>query len=74
MGGQRRTSSTGTLPPEETTQVNVADDVLTRAEAVNGTPSITLHQAELIQQAFERAGIRFGRNGAVLMAAVEARS
>ena len=39
------------------------------AEVVDGTPSITLHQAALIQQAFERAGLRFGHNGAVLMAA-----
>ena len=51
------------------TRANVADDVRTRAEAVDGTPSITLHQAGLIQQAFERAGIRFGRNGAVMMTA-----
>ena len=43
--------------------------IIRRAENVDGTPSITLVQAGLIQQAFERAGLRFGRGGGVLMAA-----
>ena len=43
--------------------------IIRRAETVDGTPSITLAQAGLIQQAFERAGLRFGRGGGVLMAA-----
>lgn len=43
--------------------------VIRRAENTDGTPSITLVQAGLIQQAFERAGLRFGRGGGVLMAA-----
>ena len=43
--------------------------VIGRAESVDGTPSVTLFQAGLIQQAFERAGLRFGRGGGVLKAA-----
>ena len=45
--------------------------IIRRAENVDGTPSITLFQAGLIQQALERAGLRFGRGGGVLMAAKE---
>ena len=43
--------------------------VIRRAENADGTPSITLHQAGLIQQVFEQAGLRFGRGGGVLVAA-----
>ena len=43
--------------------------VIRRAENTDGTPSITLFQAGLIQQAFEQAGLRFGRGGGVLMVA-----
>lgn len=43
--------------------------IIRRAENVDGTPSITLFQAGLIQQAFERAGLRVGHGGGVLMAA-----
>ena len=46
-------------------------DVILRAEKADGTPSITLVQARVIQQAFEQAGLRFGRGGGVLMAARE---
>lgn len=38
-------------------------EIIQRAEAANGMPSITLNQAAHIQQAFKRTGIRFGRSG-----------
>ena len=36
---------------------NVDAGVIRRAENVDSTPSITLYQGGLIQQAFERAGL-----------------
>ncbi|MDX7953410.1 hypothetical protein P7D22_19790 [Lichenihabitans sp. Uapishka_5] len=45
---------------------SVDEGVIRRAENVDGTPSIMLFQAGLIQQAFERAGLRFGRGSGVL--------
>ena len=43
--------------------------IIRRAESVDDTQSVTLVQAGLIQQAFERAGLRFGRRGGVLRVA-----
>lgn len=43
--------------------------VILRAERVDSTPSVTLHQASTMQQAFERAGVRFGRGRGVMMVA-----
>ena len=47
---------------------NVSLDVALRAKHPDAIPSITISQAGQIQAAFSAAGVRFGRNGAVLMA------
>lgn len=54
---------------ELATRTGIDVTAILRAEKVEGTPSITLFQAGIIQQAFEHAGVRFGRGGGVLRAA-----
>lgn len=45
----------------------VSANLIEQAELSEGARGITPFQAGLIQQAFEKAGVRFGENGAVLM-------
>ena len=57
--------------PDLRMRSGVDEGVIRRAENTDGVPSITLSQARLIQQAFEQAGLKFGRGGGVLMAVKE---
>ena len=52
-------------------RANVPEEIIVRAESVDGTPSVTLQQGGVIQQTFERAGVRFGTGGGVLVVAAK---